>query len=199
MLFDRLEVEAGRSILIIGAAGGVGSIMVQLARQLTNLVVVGTASRLESRQWLSTMGAHHVIDHTKPLADQLKSIGIPQVDYVASLTHTEQYFSQIVDVLLPQGKVGLIDDPATPLDVSKLKRKSLSLHWELMFTRSLFETPDMIKQHELLNEVAKLVDAGTIRTTLSQALDGINAVNLRKAHALIESGQARGKIVLEGF
>ncbi len=199
MLFDRLEVEAGRSILIIGAAGGVGSIMVQLARQLTNLVIIGTASRPESQQWVSTMGAHHVIDHAKPLAEQLKSIGIPQVDYVVSLTHTEQYFSQIVDVLLPQGKFGLIDDPATPLDVSKLKRKSLSLHWELMFTRSLFETPDMIKQHELLNEVAKLVDAGTIKTTLSQALDGINAGNLRKAHALIESGQARGKIVLEGF
>ena len=118
---------------------------------------------------------------------------------MVSLTHTEQYFSQIVDVLQPQGKFGLIDDPATPLDVSKLKRKSLSLHWELMFTRSLFGTPDMIKQHGLLNEVAKLVDAGTIKTTLSQTLDGINAANLRKAHALIESGQARGKIVLEGF
>lgn len=199
MLFDRLAVQAGRSILIIGAAGGVGSIMVQLARQLTDLVVIGTASRPESHQWVSTMGAHHVIDHAKPLAEQLKSIGIPQVDYVVSLTHTEQYFSQIVDVLAPQGKFGLIDDPAAPLDVSKLKRKSLSLHWELMFTRSLFETPDMIKQHELLNEVAKLVDAGTIKTTLSQALDGINAGNLRKAHVLIESGQARGKIVLEGF
>lgn len=199
MLFDRLEVQPGRSILIIGAAGGVGSIMVQLAKRLANLVVVGTASRPESRQWLSAMGAHHVIDHTKPLADQLKSIGIPQVDYVVSLTHTEQYFSQIVDVLLPQGKFGLIDDPASPLDVTLLKRKSLSLHWELMFTRSLFETPDMIKQHELLNKVANLLDEGTIKTTLSQALDGINAGNLRKAHALIESGQARGKIVLEAF
>jgi len=199
MLFDRLEVEAGRSILIIGAAGGVGSIMVQLTRQLTNLVIVGTASRPESREWVSAMGAQHVIDHTKPLAEQLKAIGIPQVDYVVSLTHTEQYFSQIVDVLLPQGKFGLIDDPAAPLDVSKLKRKCLSLHWELMFTRSLFETPDMIRQHELLDEVAKLIDAGTIKTTLSQTLAGINAANLRKAHALIESGQARGKIVLEGF
>lgn len=202
LLFDRLHVPegggAGQSLLIVGAAGGVGSMLVQLARQLTQLTVIGTASRTETRDWVQALGAHHVIDHAQPLQPQLEAIGAAQVDHVASLTHTDQHFAQIVEALRPQGQLALIDDPAT-LDVGALKRKSLSLHWELMFTRALYETPDMVRQHELLERVAQLVDAGTLRTTLAETFGSINAANLRRAHALIESGRARGKVVLEGF
>ncbi|ADQ85778.1 zinc-binding alcohol dehydrogenase family protein [Methylovorus sp. MP688] len=204
LLFDRLQIERGgqgygKSLLVIGAAGGVGSILVQLARRLTGLTVIATASRPESQAWIRQLGAHHVIDHHAPLAPQLAEIGLPAPDYVVSLTHTESYFDQIAEVIAPQGKFGLIDDPATPLDVIKLKRKSVSLHWELMFTRALFATPDMQAQHHILSEVASLVDNGVLRTTVAENFGRITAENLRRAHALLESGQARGKIVLEGF
>lgn len=202
LLFDRLKVEegggAGRSLLVIGAAGGVGSILVQLARRLTGLTVIGTASRDTTRDWVRDLGAHHVIDHTRPLRPQLEALGLAAVDIVISLTHTDQHYAGIVDVLAPQGQFALIDDPAT-LDAVPLKRKSISLHWELMFTRSMFETPDMVKQHELLNRVAGMIDAGSLRTTLGEHYGAINAENLRRAHALVESGRAVGKIVLEGF
>ncbi|RYF82479.1 MAG: zinc-binding alcohol dehydrogenase family protein [Comamonadaceae bacterium] len=202
LLFDRLGVPEGggegQSLLIVGAAGGVGSMLVQLARQLTKLTVIGTASRPETAQWVQGLGAHHVIDHSKPLLAELEAIGFKQVDRVASLTHTDSHFTQIIGALQPQGQLALIDDPAT-LDARALKSKSLSLHWELMFTRSLYETPDMIRQHELLERVAQLVDAGTLRTTLAETFGTINAANLRRAHALIESGRARGKVVLQGF
>jgi zinc-binding alcohol dehydrogenase family protein len=202
-LFDRLGVAPGKRhdaghLLIIGGAGGVGSILIQLARRLTGLTVIATASRPETREWCLSLGAHHVIDHSKPFLEQLKAIGIAQVEYVASLTATAQHFKDIVEVVAPQGKMLLIDDPVT-LDVMPLKRKAVSLHWELMFTRSLFETPDMIEQHYLLDEVADLIDAGVIRTTVGEHLGKINAANLKKAHALIESGKAKGKVVLEGF
>ena len=202
LLFDRLQVPregSGKTLLVIGAAGGVGSILVQLARQLTGLRVIGTASRAETRDWVLSLGAHDVIDHALPLRDELRRIGVAEVDYVASLTHTDQHYDAIVEALRPQGRLGLIDDPATPLDVMKLKRKALSLHWEMMFTRPVFETPDMIEQHRLLNAVAGLIDAGTLKTTLGEHFGRIDAANLRRAHALIESGKARGKIVLEGF
>lgn len=202
MLFDRLEVEAEcseeESLLIVGAAGGVGSILTQIARQLTGLTVIGTASREVTREWLKALGAHHVIDHSQPLSAELKRIDIPNVSYVASLTHTDSHINEIVESLAPQGKLVLIDDPA-PFDLRLLKRKSLSLHWELMFTRALFQTPDMIRQHEILNEAADLVDAGTLKTTFSDHFGVINATNLKRAHALIESNKAKGKIVLEGF
>jgi zinc-binding alcohol dehydrogenase family protein len=202
LLFDRLQVRRDASdetLLVIGAGGGVGSILVQLARRLTNLRVIGTASREETRRWVESLGAHDVIDHTQPLDAELRRIGVAQVDYVASLTQTDRHFDAIVEALKPQGRLGLIDDPAVPLDVMKLKRKALSLHWEMMFTRAMFETPDMIEQHRLLSAVADLVDAGTIATTLGEHYGTIDAANLRRAHALIESGTARGKIVLEGF
>lgn len=202
MLFDRLEVKQGGTsedaILIIGAAGGVGSILTQLARQLTGLTVIGTASRPETQAWVRELGAHHVIDHSQPLSEELKRIGIPQVRYVVSLTQTDQHFAQIVECLAPQGRFGLIDDPKA-LDVSALKRKSISLHWELMFTRALFNTSDMIAQHHILENLAVLVDAGQIRSTLGEHFGVINAANLKHAHALLESGKARGKIVLEGW
>nr|WP_314572260.1 zinc-binding alcohol dehydrogenase family protein [uncultured Pseudomonas sp.] len=202
LLFDRLGVPEGggegQSLLIIGAAGGVGSILTQLARKLTKLTVIGTASRDETRQWVTDLGAHHVIDHSQPLVAQLETIGVGQVDHVASLTHTDKHFEQLIEALRPQGQLALIDDPKT-LDVMPMKRKALSLHWELMFTRSLFQTPDMIKQHELLERVAELIDSGVLRTTLGEHYGVINAANLIRAHELIESGTAKGKIVLEGF
>ncbi len=203
LLFDRLGVAAGKrhsgdSLLIIGAAGGVGSILTQLAARLTGLQVIGTASRPETRDWVQSLGAHAVIDHGQPLSEELARIGTPQVSHVASLTRTDLHYSEIVKSLAPQGRLALIDDPG-PLDVRLLKQKSLSLHWELMFTRSLFTTPDMIAQHRLLSEVAELVDAGVLRSTLGEHYGTINATNLRRAHATIESGRACGKIVLEGF
>ncbi len=203
LLFDRLQVPlAGQgrpaSLLIVGAAGGVGSVLIQLARQRTGLTVIGTASRPESRAWVAELGAHHVIDHRQPLAAQIAALDAPPVDYVISLTHTDTYFTQLVEVLAPQGKLALIDDPE-PIDVRLLKRKSLSLHWELMFTRSLFQTADMEAQHHLLNALAGLVDAGVVRSTVQARLGPICADNLKKAHALLESGGAVGKIVLEGF
>ena len=200
LLFDRLSVDTGKekTLLIIGAAGGVGSILVQLASKLTKLRVIATASRPETAEWVQQLGADLVIDHSKPLTEELAGHGIQQVDYVASLTHTDSHYPQIVELLAPQGKLGLIDDPKT-LDALPLKRKAISLHWELMFTRSLFETEDMIRQHEILSQVAKLVDEGVLTTTLAEHYGNINAENLRKAHAMIESHKAKGKIVLEGF
>ncbi|MFL9926296.1 zinc-binding alcohol dehydrogenase family protein [Herbaspirillum lusitanum] len=202
LLFDRVAVPEdggqGKRLLIIGAAGGVGSILTQLARKLTRLTVIGTASRKETAQWAGELGAHHVIDHSQPLKPQLATLGFKDVDIVISLTQTGQHYAEIVDMLAPQGKFALIDDPAT-LDALPLKRKSISLHWELMFTRAIFETDDMIRQHELLQRVAQLVDDGVIKTTLAEHFGKIDADNLRRAHALIESGKARGKIVLEGF
>ena len=202
LLFDRLGVPqgggAGQTLLITGGAGGVGSILIQLARQLTQLRVVATASRPETRQWCLDLGAHAVIDHSRPLAAELKAAGIGEVDMVASLTQTSQHYAQIIESLKPQGKIGVIDDMPS-LDVMPLKGKSLSLHWELMFVRSRFETPDMAEQGRLLAEVAALVDAGRVRTTLGEHFGTIDAANLRRAHAFMESGQARGKVVLEGF
>lgn len=203
MLFDRLEVKegaasAGKKLMVIGAAGGVGSILVQLARQLTGATVIGTASREQTRAWLEELGAHHVIDHTKPLSQELKRIGIDNVDYIVSLNQTDSHWAEIVESIAPQGKIALIDDPDA-IDVRMLKRKSASLHWEFMYTRSMFATDDMIRQHDLLDRVASLIDAGTIRTTVGEFFGKINAQNLKKAHALIETNKAKGKIVLEGF
>lgn len=205
MLFERLGVargdaSKGQSLLIIGAAGGVGSVMTQLARQLTGLTVIGTASRPETEQWVRDLGAHHVLDHRQPLAAEVQRAGLAAPDYVVSLTQTDQHFAQIAELIAPQGKFGLIDDPVKgSVDVGALKRKSISLHWELMFTRSLFQTADMAQQGELLGEVARLIDAGELKTTLGEHFGTINAANLKRAHALLEAGRARGKIVLEGF
>ncbi|HEU4406025.1 MAG TPA: zinc-binding alcohol dehydrogenase family protein [Polyangiaceae bacterium] len=203
LLFERLRVAPGKgpgrdALLVIGAAGGVGSALLQLARRLTPLTVIGTASRPETQAWARELGAHHVIDHTRPFAEGLAGLGLPHVRYVASLTHTDEHFPQIVEALAPQGALAVIDDPK-PFDVTKLKRKSVSLHWELMFTRSLYQTADMGAQGRLLGEVASLVDAGLIRSTATENLGAVNAANLKRAHALVESGRARGKIVLEGF
>ncbi len=204
LLFDRLQVlrnpvPVGNQLLVVGAAGGVGSILFQLARKLTDLTIIGTASNAESEAWVRERGAHHVIDHRKPLAEELRRIGNPSVAYVAGLTQTETHLLQIAEALAPEGRLAIIDDPSIPLDIMLLKSKSISLHWEFMFTRPLFNTVDMIEQHRLLDRVSELVDQGVVKTTLAQHFGTITAENVRRAHALIESGRARGKIVLEGF
>ena len=202
LLFDRLRVPrgggAGQSLLVVGGAGGVGSILIQLARQLTQLKVIATASRPETRAWCLELGAHAVVDHAQPLAQALEDGGHGQVDFVAALTQTGQHYEQIVQSLKPQGALAVIDDMPV-LDAMKLKTKAISLHWELMFTRSMFGTPDMDEQGKLLAEVARLVDAKRLRTTAGAHYGIINAANLLRAHAFIESGKAQGKVVLEGF
>jgi zinc-binding alcohol dehydrogenase family protein len=202
LLFDRLGVPEGggedRTLLVTAGAGGVGSMLVQLASRLTRMTVVATASRPETQAWVRELGAHHVIDHGKGLVQELKRVGLPSVTDVASLTHTDAYFPQFIEALAPQGRIAVIDDPET-LDVVPLKRKALSLHWELMFTRSMYQTADMVRQHEYLERVAALVDQGVLRSTLGEHFGRIDAANLRRAHALLESGKARGKIVLEGY
>jgi zinc-binding alcohol dehydrogenase family protein len=201
LLFDRFglrETESGGSLLVSGAAGGVGSILVQLGRRLTGLAVIATASRPETVQWVKAMGAHHVIDHTKPLAGQIKDLQSPPVKYIASLTGTARNFAQLVEVLAPEGKIGVIDDPQS-LDVVPLKRKAASLHWEFMFARSMWRTADMGEQGRLLNRVSELVDRGELRSTETQTFRPISVENLKKAHAIAESGKAIGKVTLSGF
>lgn len=203
LLFDRLGVAQGKkpgmgALLVVGGAGGVGSILVQLAARLTGLTVIGTASRPDTVAWVEKMGAHHVIDHTKGLASELARIGIPQVRYIAALTATDKHLAAYAEIVAPQGRIAVIDDPAT-LDIVPFKRKSVSVHWEFMFTRAVNETPDMIAQHLLLNEVSALVDSGVLKTTMTQNLGRIDAATLKRAHALLESGKTIGKVVLEGF
>ncbi len=201
MLFDRLQVakdDANKSILVIGAAGGVGSILVQLAKKLTKLNIIGTASREETTKWLKELGADSVINHRHKLSEEFEKYNLPAPEYVVSLNGTEQHIDEIVKVIKPQGKFGFIDDPKS-LNVMPFKGKAVSTHIELMFTRSMFQTEDMIEQHNILNEVSKLIDNGTIKTTLGENFGTINAENLRKAHAFLETGKAKGKIVLEGF
>jgi NADPH:quinone reductase len=201
LLFDRLGVPleaAEGNLLIIGGAGGVGSILTQLARKLTRLTIISTASRPETKAWCLALGAHHVIDHSQPIPEQMKAIGIPQVELIASLTATGTHYPALVEVIAPEGRLGLIDDPPS-LDAKPLKRKAASVHWEYMFARSLFHTATMPEQHRTLNRVSKLIDTDVIRTTFDHELGIINATNLKKAHALVESGRARGKVVLAGF
>jgi len=203
LLFDRLGVALDmsfdpRTLLIIGGAGGVGSILIQLARHLTGLTIVATASRPESQKWCLDLGAHAVIDHGQPMKEQIEKLKLPPVALIASLTNTEQHYKALADIIAPQGKYGLIDDPGE-FNVSVFKAKAVSIHWEAMFTRSSFQTPDMDEQHHLLDAVADLIDNGVLRTTLDQTFGTINAANLKRAHALLESGKSRGKIVLEGW
>ena len=203
MLFDRLAVEravpgAQEVVLIIGAAGGVGSVAVQLARQLTGLSVVATASRPQTVAWVQSLGAHHVVDHSQPLAPQFAEQGIAAPAFVFSIQSTHSYVEQIADLIAPQGRFGLIDDPDV-FDLKLFKRKSVSVHWESMFTRSSFETVDMDEQGKLLTKLSVLVETGHIRSTLTDVAGPINAENLIAAHKRIESGTSRGKIVLEGF
>jgi zinc-binding alcohol dehydrogenase family protein len=207
LLFERLAIikqqpnakeKSDDIILIVGAAGGVGSILVQLASVLTGATVIATASRESSYNWVKKLGADFVIDHSKPMTEQIEQLNIGQVTHVASLTHTDSYLDSYIELLAPMGKIALIDDPKS-VDITKLKQKCLSLHWEFMFTRSMFKVEDMVEQQHLLNNVSNLIDQGYIQTTVGKNLGTINAKNLRDAHKEIESGKSIGKIVLEGF
>jgi zinc-binding alcohol dehydrogenase family protein len=203
-LFDRLGVsaqgaDAGKSVLIIGGAGGVGSIGIQLAKTVAKLTVIATASRLESAQWVRELGADHIVNHFGDIPVQLKEAGFPQVDYVLIFNDTDKHFPAAAEVIRPQGGICTIVENARPVAIELLKAKSAAFHWEFMFTRSMFGTPDMIGQHQLLTEVARLIDAGTLRTTLGRDLGRIDAANLREAHRLLEEGRAIGKLVLTGF
>jgi zinc-binding alcohol dehydrogenase family protein len=207
LLFEHLSIKqqspgavekSNEVILVVGAAGGVGSIFVQLAKAITGATIIGTASRASSSEWVNKLGADYVVDHTKPLVAQIAALNIGPVTHVASLNSTDTYFDSYTELLAPFGKIAMIDDPVA-LDVTKLKLKSLSLHWEFMFARSMFNAVDMDEQGRLLNRVADLVDQGFIQTTLGQHMGAINAANLRAAHEALEAGRAIGKIVLEGF
>lgn len=204
-LFERLAISLdktlnrGKSLLIIGGAGGVGSIAIQLARQLAGLTVIATASRPESVRWVQELGAQHVINHQHDLVSQMREIGIPQPDYIFCCNDTDGYFSVMAELIKPQGKICSIVETSQPLDLNLLKNKSATFAWELMFTRSMFQTTDMTEQHLILDRIAKLVDEGVLKTTLNETLSPINAANLRKAQAQLEAGGTIGKIVLSGW
>jgi NADPH:quinone reductase len=200
--FDRLRIDrdgahAGQSILIIGASGGVGSIGIQLAKR-AGLKVIATASRPETIAWVKELGADHVVNHREPLVAQVRALGLQHVDHVA-IFNDMRHWAAAVELVRPQGGIVSIDDTDLPMPMGGMKTKAASLHWEFMFARAMHKTPDMIEQHRLLSFVAKEIDAGRIRTTVSEVLRPIDAANLRQAHALVESGRARGKIVIEGF
>ncbi len=206
LLFDRIGVQRGdaadrRSLLVVGGAGGVGSMAIQIACKLTGLTVIATASRSDTQAWVRELGAHHVIDHTQPFAAQLKAVGFPAPDIVLALTGTAQNAAQIAEAIAPEGHLGLIEGAAAlkAFDTAPLFNKSVGVHLELMFTRSMFGTPSMIGQHRLLSEIADFIDRGIIRTTLKEVIGPIDAGHLRQAHALIESGKAIGKVVLAGW
>ena len=201
-LFDRLQLtqeknSPPKTLLIIGGAGGVGSIAIQLAKALTNVKIIATASRSESIEWCKSLGADLVVDHSASLVEQLRSQNFQYVDYIFCLNNTDQHWQAMAEIIKPQGHICSIVELSGQVDLNLLKSKSINFTWELMFTRSLFETDDMIEQHHLLNRVAELIDSGRIKTTLNQVLSLINAENLRLAHAQLESGRTIGKIVLE--
>jgi len=201
-MFDRLDVAravpgAAKTILILGGAGGVGSIAIQLARQLTDLAVVATASRPETTQWAKDMGAHHIVDHSKPLAPQVAALGVGAPAFVFATVPAGGLFPDFAELIAPQGRVALINGESA--DVSPFMRKSVAVCYELMFTRPLFQTADIEAQHKLLNEVAYLVDSGLVRSTMRENYGRIDAVNLMRAFAFLKTGRAIGKIVLAGF
>lgn len=201
MLFDRLKIhkvvhEGRQTLLINGGAGGVASAAIQLARNLSDLTIIATASRPQSHEWVKKMGAHFIIDHSKPFAPQLEEISIPHPAFIFSISHSDDYLPQFAEMIAPQGRLGLIDSPKT-FDINPLKGKSVSVHWESMFTRSLFETFDIARQGEILNHIAELTDNGALKTTLNKVMAPLNAATLREAHRLIEEGNTIGKIIVE--
>lgn len=200
--FDRLRIDrdgadAGQSLLIIGAGGGVGSIGIQLAKQ-AGLTVIATASRSETSDWVKSLGADHVVNHREDMVAQVQAIGIKHVDHIA-IFNDMRHWNTAVELIRPQGGIVSIDDTDLPMPMGGMKTKAASFHWEFMFARSMHQTPDMIEQHHLLSYVAGQIDAGNIKTTVSEVLSPINAANMREAHRLVETGQAKGKIVVEGF
>ena len=201
ILFDSFGLKegegAGNAMLVIGGAGGVGSILIQLAKKLTGLEVIATASRPDTEEWVRKMGADHVVNHRKALDEELKMLGISP-RFVAALTNTDQHIAAVVELIAPRGHIALIDDPEA-LDIKPLKFKAITLSWEFMFTRPMFQTDDIDMQHQLLNRVADLLDDGTLLSTVNKHGGELNVENLRAAHEFQESGAAIGKTVLDGF
>lgn len=203
-MFDRMGVsksgaDAGKRLLVLGGAGGVGSIAIQLAKKLARLKIIASASRPESIAWVKKLGANGTVDHTKPLPEQLVALGVPEADYIFCCNNTEQVFALLPRMIVPQGRVCSIVRMAGPVDLSLLQEKSVSFSWEGMFTRSTFQTPDMEAQHDLLEDAAGMLESGALVTTFAENLGRICAANLKQAHQRIEQGHMIGKLVLEGF
>ncbi len=203
-MFERIGISkagghAGRSLLVIGGAGGVGSIAIQLAKRLARLRVIATASRPESVAWVRGLGADDVVDHSKDLAPQLAALGRAEVDYIVCFSNLDAYVGAFPSIIAPQGKICSIVGTQTPLDIGPLMAKSVSFAWELMFTRPQYQTADLVVQHQILDEAAALFEKGTLRTTMTTNLGPITAANLKRAHAMLEGGHVIGKVVLEGF
>ncbi|MCZ2722742.1 zinc-binding alcohol dehydrogenase family protein [Marinomonas sp. 15G1-11] len=203
MVFERLNINEKTDhsqdyILIIGASGGVGSIMIQLLKARTNINVIASASRPETQAWVKELGADYVVNHQHPLDEEVAALGIKNINYVVSLNQTDRHLAAIANLIEPQGKFGLIDDPEQ-LDIAVFKRKSVSIHWEFMFTKSMFLTADIETQQGILNSVSKLIETGKVMSTLNENYGRINAENMTKAHALVASNKAKGKVVLAGF
>jgi NADPH2:quinone reductase len=204
LMFERMGISksgehAGRSLLILGGAGGVGSIAIQLARKLAHLKVIASASRPETVAWCKAFGADAIVDHAQPLPEQLKALGEPEADYVLCFSATDPYWSTFPKLVKPQGKIGLIVRTVKPVDLAILHDKSIAICLEGMFTRSSFQTPDMGAQHALLDDAAGLIEASVLKNTLAQNLGRIDAANLRRAHKMLEEGHVIGKLVLEGW
>lgn len=199
LFFDRIRInesDSGKSLLIIGGAGGVGSIAIQIAKQVAGLTVIATASRAESQEWCKQQGADFVVNHQN-LVEEVQQAGFQQVDFIVDFVDVNMYWDAMVTLIKPQGQIGSISDPVESVNLRTLKGKSVSFHWELMFTRSMFQTEDMIRQHHILNQAATLFENGTITPTINQCLSGFSTENLKRAHGLLESGKSIGKIVIE--
>ncbi|MFH6998636.1 zinc-binding alcohol dehydrogenase family protein [Flavobacterium sp. FlaQc-57] len=200
ILFDRIRInpekDKGKTILIIGGAGGVGSIAIQLAKKIAGLTVIATASRPESIEWCKQQGADFVVNH-KNLIEEVRNAGFQQVDFILDFVDVNQYWSAFVELIKPQGHIGSISDPKENVNLRELKTKSASFHWEFMFTRPMFQTDDMIEQHHILNKLSDLLEDGTIQSTLKTTLNGLTAENVKKAHQLLESGKTIGKIAIK--
>jgi NADPH2:quinone reductase len=199
ILFDRIRInekDKGKSILIIGGAGGVGSIAIQIAKKVAGLTVITTASRPETEEWCREQGADYVVNH-KNLVNEMHEAGFQQVDFILDFVNANQYWDIMVELIKPQGHIASITGSAVPVALDKLKSKSVSFSWELMYTRSIFQTEDMIEQHHILNEVARLLDGGVLKSTLKATLSGFSADNLKKAHQQLENNTTIGKVVIK--
>ncbi|WP_231424199.1 MULTISPECIES: zinc-binding alcohol dehydrogenase family protein [Pedobacter] len=199
LFFDRIRInqsDSGKSLLIIGGAGGVGSIAIQIAKRIAGLTVIATASRAESQEWCKQQGADFVVNHQN-LVEEVQQAGFQQVDFIVDFVDVNMYWDAMVTLIKPQGQIGSISDPVESVNLKALKGKSVSFHWELMFTRSMFQTEDMSRQHHILNQAATLFENGTITSTINQCFFGFSTENLKRAHGLLESGKSIGKIVIE--
>ncbi|WP_412468661.1 zinc-binding alcohol dehydrogenase family protein [Pedobacter sp. KLB.chiD] len=199
-LYDRIRIndqkDKGKSILIIGGAGGVGSIAIQLAKKISGLKVIATASRAETKEWCKAMGADVVVNH-KNLVEEVHAAGFKEIDFILDFVDLNSYWDILVELIKPQGHIVSITGSATPIALNKLKNKSVTFSWELMYTRSMYQTDDMEKQRQILNELTKLLDNGIIKSTLTQTFNGFTVENLKEAHRLLESGKTIGKVVIE--